>query len=41
MESKPMKNKRKCLNYNYRCDKLAKNCEACEDYKTRFLRKDE
>lgn len=28
-----MKNKRTCANYSYWCDKFAKNCEACEDYR--------
>lgn len=27
--------KKKCANYNYWCDKLDKNCEACDDYRTR------
>ena len=35
MEPSTMKQKRKCANYNYWCDKLAKNCEACDDYKIR------
>lgn len=26
------KGKRNCTNYNYWCDKLAKNCYACDDY---------
>lgn len=26
------KGKRNCTNYNYWCDKLCKNCNACDDY---------
>lgn len=26
------KSKRNCLNYNYWCDKLEKNCNACTEY---------
>lgn len=26
------KGKRNCTNYNYWCDRLCKNCNACDDY---------